>query len=286
MVVVTGATGTIGSELVRLLARSAVPVRALSRRPEHAERLAGVEWVRADLADRASIARACAGAERLFLLTDNGETMVRLQKNAIGAAADAGVSHVVKLSALGASDHSKSLIGVWHYNIERELRDSGLGWTLLRPHHFMQNLLEPLVFDRERGAIYSVSGDGRIPFVDTRDIAEVARVVLTEPGHERQVYVLTGPEAVSYRDATSVIARVLGRELEYVSEDVDEAWRRLRVADQPPWKIAAQLAIAEYQRAGGPTEHVTDTIEKLTGSPARNIDRFCEDHHEDLASSP
>lgn len=283
MVIVTGATGNIGSELVRLLAWDGVAVRALSRRREHGERLPGVEWMRADLGDRESLATTFAGGDRLFLLTDNGESMVRLQKNAIRAAVDAGVEHVVKLSALGASDHSKSLIGVWHFNVERELRDSGVAWTMLRPHHFMQNLLDPLVFDRERGAVYSASGEGRIPFIDTRDIAAAARVALTEPGHERQVYFLTGPDALSYRDVTSAITRATGRDLEYVVEDVDDAWRRLRAAGEPAWRIAALLAIAEYQRAGGPTERVTDTVAKLTGVPARTIEQFCGDHHDDLA---
>jgi uncharacterized protein YbjT (DUF2867 family) len=204
--------------------------------------------------------------------------MVRLQKNAIEAAERAGVRRVVKLSALGATDHSKSLIGLWHHNVERVLRASGIAWTLLRPHHFAQNLLDPTVFERAAGRVHSSAGEGRIPFIDTRDVASVAAAVLTEPGHEEAIHTLTGPEAVSYRDATAVLADVLDRPLEYVSESDDEGWARLRAAGLATWAVSARLALAAYQRAGGPTEAVTDTVERITGRPARSVREFAEDH--------
>lgn len=162
------------------------------------------------------------------------------------------------------------------------LQESGLDWTILRPHHFMQNLLDPLTFDREAGVVYSASGDGPIPFIDTRDIAAVAAAVLTEDGHSGATYTLTGPEAVSYREATQTMARVLGRALEYRAAPLDEAWRRRRDAGQPVWLAAAQLAIAEYQRAGGPTTRTTGTVETITGRAPRSIEQFVRDHAERL----
>src|SRR5690606_26904549 len=195
MIVVTGATGTIGSELVRLLAERGEQVRALSRRPQNADISVPATWIQVDLADRGALPEALAGAEKLFLLTDNGEDMVRLQKNAIRAAAKAGVEHIVKLSALGATDRSKSVIGLWHYNIERELRESGITWTMLRPHHFMQNLLDQRRAIAEEGVVRSPSQEGRIPFIDARDIAAVAAEVLTRSGHEGAIHTLTGSEA-------------------------------------------------------------------------------------------
>lgn len=282
MIALTGATGTIGSELVRLLSERGADVRALTRHPEGRPELPGVTWVEADLADREGVADALEGADRLFLLTGNAEAMVRLQKNAIRAAADAGVGRVVKLSALGATDHSKSVIGLWHYNVERLLRDSDPEWTILRPHHFMQNLLDPLVFDRETGEVRSASGEGRIPFIDTRDIAAVAAEVLTGEGHGGEIYTLTGPEARSYRDATEFLSRLLGRSLTYIPETMDQAWRRRRNAGQPVWLAAAQLAIAAYQREGGPTETVTRTVERLLGREPRGLERFIEDHRDAL----
>lgn len=285
MIAVTGATGTIGSELVRLLPERGLRVRALTRNPEGRAPIPGVEWIGADLARREGLEDALAGAERLFLLTGNGGEMVRLQKNALDAAERAGVGHVVKLSALGATDHSKSVIGLWHYNVERRLRDSGLPWTILRPHHFMQNLLDPLVFDRQAGEVRSASGEGRIPFIDTRDIAAVAAEVLTGDGHQETVYTLTGPEARSYREATELVSEALGRSITYVPETMDEAWRRRREAGQPVWLAAAQLAIAGYQREGGPTERVTDTVREILGREARTLREFVEDHVEELKTA-
>jgi uncharacterized protein YbjT (DUF2867 family) len=283
MIVVTGATGTIGQELVRLLETTDEPVRALSREPPRGEGTDRVEWVRADLADRSALTRALQGASRLFLLTGNSDDMVRIQKNAIRAAADAGVETIVKLSALGATDHSRSVIGLWHFNVERELRYSGLSWTLLRPHHFMQNFLDPVVLDRSTGEVRSSAGDGAIPFIDTRDIAAVAARVLTEPaGHEDEIYTLTGPEALSYAEAAAIIGRTIGRTLSFIPETIDEAWVRRRAAGQPSWLVAAQLAIAEYQRAGGATARLTDTVERLTGRPPRSIADFARDHAEHL----
>jgi uncharacterized protein YbjT (DUF2867 family) len=229
MIVVTGATGTIGRELVRLLAASDEPVRALSRVSPRGEAAGRTEWAQVDLADRSALAGALAGGSRLFLLTGNSEDMVRLQKNAIRAAVDAGVQMVVKLSALGATDHSRSVIGLWHFNVERELRGSGLAWTVLRPHSFMQNFLDPLVLERSAGVVRSAAGDGAIPFIDTRDIAAVSARVLREPdGHEGQTYIMTGPEALSYAEATGAIGRAIGRALTHAAESTDEAWARRR----------------------------------------------------------
>lgn len=287
MIGVTGATGTIGSELVRLLGEEGHEVRAYTRDPGRrgglpGRELPGVEWVEADLADRAGLPSAFESLDHLFLLTGNSDQMVRLQKNAITASREGGVEHVVKLSALGATDHSRSVIGLWHYNVERELRGSGLAWTILRPHHFMQNLLDPEVFDREAGVVCSASGEGKIPSIDTRDIAAVAARVLTGEGHHGEIYTLTGPEALSYRRATEILADVLGRELTYRSQDDDEAWAHMRAAGFPTWLAAARLEIARYQRAGGPTARTTGTVERLTGRPPRSFREFAEEHREDL----
>lgn len=282
MIVVTGATGTIGSELVRRLSVAGEPVRGLSRAPGRGEARAGMERVRADLARMEELPQAFEGGDRLFLLTGNSEDMVWLQKNAIQAAREAGIRRVVKLSALGATDHSKSVIALWHYNVERMLRDSEMAWTFLRPHHFMQNLLDPAVHDRESGRVHSPSGEGRIPFIDTRDVAACAAAVLTEAGHEGRTYTLTGPEPLSYEEATEIVSEVTGRELTYVPETMDEAWKRLREAGRPPWLAASLLAIAGYQRGGGATERVTDTVERLTDRQARTLRQFAEDHADRL----
>jgi uncharacterized protein YbjT (DUF2867 family) len=278
MILVTGSTGLIGSEVLRLLSHAGVPARALVRKSGRGETLPGITWVTGDLANPESLASAFDGCTKLFLLTGNAEDASELQRHAIAAARRAGVGHAVKLSAFGASPHSNSMIGRMHYQIEKELQESGLLWTMLRPHHFMQNLLSQADNIINDGVVYSSSGDGKIPFVDTRDIAAVAAVTLTEPGHTEKKYVITGSEALSYRQATDILARAIGRPLGFIDEPFDEARARLTRGGQPSWLVDSLLAIAAYQRAGGPTETITDVVADLTGRPPRTFAAFTRDY--------
>jgi uncharacterized protein YbjT (DUF2867 family) len=278
MIVVTGATGRIGTELVRLLSEEGISVRAVTRDTGRARPLPNVEWVEGDLRNASSLRDLFRGADRLFLLTSNSENMRFLQENAIEAARAGGVEGVVKLSALGASDHSKSPIGRAHHDVEKALQGSGMAWTILRPHVFMQNLLDVAPRIARDGNIRSASGDGKIPFIDTRDIAAVAEVALTGRGHEAKKYVLTGPEALSYGDVARIISEVIGRTIEYVAESPEEARERLFKEGAPPWLIEGYLALAAYQRAGGATAMVSPTVSQILGRPARSFAEFVRDH--------
>jgi len=278
MILVTGSTGLIGSEVVRLLSQAGMPSRALVRNPLREQGLPDITPVVGDLAKPETLSPAFAETTKLFLLTGNVENALALQRNAIDAARRAGVTHVVKLSAFGASPHSNSLIGRLHYQVERELQESGLAWTMLRPHHFMQNLLSQADNIINEGVVYSSSGEGRIPFVDTRDIAAVAAVALTRSGHEGKKYVITGSEALSYRQATEILGQAIGRPLRFIDEPFDEARARLIRAGQPAWLVDSLLAIAAYQRAGGPTETITSVVADLTGKSPRHFAEFARDY--------
>jgi uncharacterized protein YbjT (DUF2867 family) len=149
----------------------------------------------------------------------------------------------------------------------------------------MDNLLDQKEAVAREGVIRSAAGEGRIPFIDTRDIADAAAVTLTSTGHEGNIYTLTGPEAISYRDATAILSRAIGKPLRYVAETEDEAWARERRAGEPAWRISALLAIASYQRAGGATEQVTRTVEELTGRLALSFEDFAGEHAASFRSS-
>ena len=278
MILVTGGTGAVGRELLRLLSQAGIATRALTRNPQKAPTLPGITWVGGDLAKPETLTPAFEGAQKLFLLTSYYEDMVTLQHNAIAAARAAGVTHVVKVSAFAASDHSRAPIGRWHYQVEKELEDSGLGWTILRPHHFMQNLLAQAEYIVKDGVVYSASGDGKIPYIDPRDIAAVAFVTLTQPGHLGKKYVLTGGEAISYRQAAEIISGVIGKPVRFVDESPDEARARRIREGLPPAVTESALAIAAYQRAGGKTVTITSTIADLTGRPPRTVPEFVREH--------
>jgi len=278
MILVTGSTGLIGSGVLRGLSKAGMPARALTRDLKKSQKMPGVTWVAGDLGKPETLPEAFEGAQTLFLLTHYLEDMVELQHNAIAAARAAGVTHVVKVSAFGASDHSKAPIGLWHYRVEKELRESGLEWTMLRPHHFMQNLLAQAEYVIKEGAIYSASGDGKIPYVDARDVAAVAVATLTTPGHLGKKYVVTGSEAMSYRQAAEIIGAVIGKPVRFVDESPDEARARRIREGLPPAVTESALAIAAYQRAGGKTVTITSTIADLTGRPPRTVAEFVREH--------
>jgi uncharacterized protein YbjT (DUF2867 family) len=278
MILVTGGSGLIGSEVLRRLSHAGVPARALTRNLARGRALPGVAWVAGDLGKPETLHAAFEGVTKLFLLTHYLEDMVELQHNAVEAARAAGVSHVVKVSAFAASGHSAAPIGRWHHQVEKEIEGAGLDWTFLRPHHFMQNLLAQAEYVKKDGAIYSPSGDGKIPYVDGRDVGAVAAVTLTSLGHVGKKYVLTGSEAMSYRQASQIIAEVIGKPVRFVDESPEQARARRIREGVPPAVIESVLAIGAYQRAGGKTVTITSTIAELTGRPPRTVAEFVLEH--------
>lgn len=282
LITVTGSTGTIGSELVRLLSDAGAPTRAILRDLRRLHTLPGIVWAQADLAESRLLEPALAGTRTLFLLTGNGEGFARLQIDVIRAAERLGVAHVVKLSALGASEHSNSAIGRGHWEAEQALIGSTLSWTILRLHSFMQNWLADIAESiHAEGVVYAPIGEGRVPFVDTRDIAEVAARILREPeAHVGKKYTLTGGRAVGYDEVAAALAGATGRPVTYHPISMEEARARMEARGTPEFLIDATLAIAAYQEAGGPTERVSDDVAHILGRPPRTVRDFARDYAE------
>jgi uncharacterized protein YbjT (DUF2867 family) len=280
VITVTGSSGTIGSELVRILSNGGASVRALFRSTRPPQPPAGVAWLQADLSDERLLAPALAGTARLFLLNDNQKGFGELQGRIVRAAESLGVAHVVKLSALGASDHSKSWIGREHHHVEQLLRQTTMSWTILRPHAFMQNWLGDVAESvRARGVVESPIGEGRVPFIDTRDIAAVAAEALLHPErHASRTYVLTGGEAVGLRDVAAAIAEATAKSVRYQPITTEEARARAEARGMPGEQIDALLAIAAYQRDGGPTAAVSGAVQQVLGRAPRTIRGFAHDY--------
>jgi len=282
VITVSGSTGTIGGELVRLLAAAAAPTRALFREASKVQALPGVVWLSADLREQRALQPALAGTTRLFLLTGNQAGFAELQINILRAAESLGVEHVVKVSALGASHHSRSTIALQHRQVEDALEESSMHWTILRPHAFMQNWLGDVAQSvRAKGNIESPIGDGRVPFIDARDIAAVAAEILLRPdAHTNKKYVLTGGEAVGFGDVAAALAEITGRSVAYQPITMEEARDRLQRSGVHKDQIDAQLAIAAYQKAGGPTSVISDDVQRILGRPPRTIRNFLSDYAE------
>lgn len=197
MILITGATGNIGSALIQQFAAAGIPVRALVRSPEKAKQIAtsAVEIALGDFSQPEQLKSALQGVKKLFLLSSLDPQLPQLQQQVIQIATQMGVEHVVKLSVEDADPQSKLTVYRWHGEVEKYLEASGLAWTHLRPGYFMQNLLMSAAMIKSQNSFFTVR-DEVTAAIDARDIAAVAFETLTRSGHERKVYHLTGAEVL------------------------------------------------------------------------------------------
>jgi uncharacterized protein YbjT (DUF2867 family) len=275
MIFITGATGTNGREVMRLLAARNLPVRAMVRDLGKAEDLrhSTVEVVAGDFDRPETLRAALSGVERAFLLTNSTERAEAQQLAFVEAARQSGVAHIVKLSQLHADERSPVRFLRYHAVVEQAIRASGMAYTFLRPNLFMQGLLAFAPTIKEHHALYAPAGDARVSVVDVRDIAAAAVAALVEPGHAGRVYDLTGPEALSHADIASALSRALGRPIRFV--DVPpEAMRDMALdVGMPAWQVEGLLEdYAHYRR--GEAQSVASGVEEGTGRPPRSFDDF------------
>ncbi|HWS85430.1 MAG TPA: SDR family oxidoreductase [Pyrinomonadaceae bacterium] len=282
MILITGATGTTGREVIAELRRlGAEGVRALVRDPARADfiREAGFEAVAGDFERPETLGAALEGVERALLLTPPTPDTVKHHREFVVAAAEAGVRHVVKLSAIGADADAPEGFGKWHGQSENLLKTSGLRWTMLRPNFFMQNLLGQARQIAATGHIYQPLGNARASFIDARDIAAVAARALTEDGHEDQTYTLTGPEALSYHDIAAKLSEATGRTIDYVPVSPEQFRAGAVGAGLPEWLVSALERLNELF-ASGAAAAVTDDVRRVGRKELTTFDQFARDYAE------
>ena len=283
-VLVTGATGNVGSGLVPALKQAGVDVRALVHEEVKAQPLRdlGVEVVLGDLEDPKTSETAVAGVDKIYLLVTNGPTAKDQATNVIRAAARAGSPTVVRHGMYGPP---QSRIAEQHDVIDRELKSSGLTHTTLRPTFFMQNALMSGPTVASDGMIYWPWKDGKVGMIDVRDIVDVAFTVLTEDGHEGNEYILTGPQSISYHDVAAGLSKVLGKEVTYVSVPIEAARESMVGMGFPGWTTDGYLELmAGFADNWG--DRVSPDVEKITGSPGRSFEQFARDFVEVFGGQP
>lgn len=275
-ILITGATGTIGQALVDVLRQRGIAFTAMTSRS--AQRIADAPTVQGDFGDPASLRRAFEGFDTVFLLLPLTPQLPAHGKNAIEAALAAGVRHVVRISAAGADADSPFSLARVHGEIDRRLQDSGLGWTLLRPTFFMQNLINFHGEQVRAGTFHAAHGDGALAVVEVRDIAESAAVVLVDPGkHQGRIYTLTGGEALTNVQQMAAIAAATGREKRYVDIPENEAREALAAAGAPPLVVDWMSSLNGVVKAGYAAE-TTGDVAALTGHPPRRFADFVREH--------
>ena len=280
MILVTGATGTTGSDIIRQLAQAgAQKVRVMVRDPGKASAItrSGFEIVAGDFDNRDSLDAALEGVTRALMLPPPDPHMVERQSNFIKAAREAGVEHLVKLSAIGADASAPGGFTKWHGQSEEELKASGLRWTMLQPNSFMQNLLGSAPTISAQGAFYQPVGDAVASFVDTRDVAAVAARTLTEEGHAGKTYVITGPEALSYHQIADKLSEAIGKRVAYVNVTPEEFRQGVLGAGLPEW-LADALGMLNELLADGKMATVTRVVEEVGKKEPITFDRFARDY--------
>jgi uncharacterized protein YbjT (DUF2867 family) len=266
MILVTGASGNVGSALLAELRALGVPARPAYRDPAKAGDGAAI----LDLADPAAIRAALDGVDTMFLLAPTSPAQPALELNAVTAAREAGV-RVVKLSVWRA-DEGLTPIARLHRPAEAALEASGLRWTLLRPNFYLQNFLrQPAI--RTDGVFSLPLITAPISFTDTGDIARVAARVLTTDGHDGRVYDITGPEALTYDEAADRFSAVLGRPVRYAGPPDDEARAAMLRRGMPEFQVDTLIEVARAYRHGG-ADRVTPVVPELTGRPATTFAEF------------
>ncbi|MEU7630097.1 NAD(P)H-binding protein [Nocardia sp. NPDC049220] len=276
MIVITGATGTIGSEIIRQLVDRGEQVRAVTRNPERAEVPAGVEVVRGDYTDLPSIAAAMSGADAAFIVGVLGPEYVEVDRALITTARDAGVGRIVKLSAIGTGDAGLGRVGTWHLPGEHAVRESGVDWTILRPSSFASNTSSWAEAIRSGNPVPNMTGPAAQGVIDPRDVAGVAVEALVSAEHVGRVYTLTGPELRTTHDLAATLAAVVGHAVEVVDIPETEARAYMLASGMSAEYVDGALAGQAYVRAGH-NAIVTDDVRQILGR-ARTYAEWATDH--------
>ena len=274
MILVIGATGTIGTELVAQLVQGGEKVRILTRDPKKATEFGDkIEVAIGNLDDPKSLISAMKNVDRFFLITFSTQQ----DKNALVAAKKAGAKHIVKISTQEAGWTPVEGHGHWHKEREELIRASGLTWTILRPSMFMNFALSWSESVRQDGVIRSAGGSGKLGAIDPWDVAAVAKAALTARGHENVAYELTGPELLSFGDMAAVITKVIGRPVRHVEISETEQGEVFARMGAPKYTVVGLMETYSLVRAGR-FAYLTKEVEKVTGRKPRSFEAWAHQH--------
>jgi uncharacterized protein YbjT (DUF2867 family) len=287
LILVSGATGSLGRLVVRELAAAGAAVRAMVRDAASATDLAapGVEVVQGDLEDPDSLDAALRGVEKAFLAAPASMRQVKQEATFIDAVQRAGTGHVVKLSLISADPKSPGPIPQWHGMAEKRLESSGVRFTHLRPNFRMQTMLRFAAPIRQIDTFCLPLGGARVALVDMRDVASATASVLLGAGHEGRTYVLTGPDSLTFDEVAAQLSTALGRPIAYQPITPEE----FKAVILRHWKTIEPYADATVSiwrgASSGTYAPVTPDLAALIGRPPRSFAEFARDHAEFFAAA-
>ncbi|MBC8104799.1 MAG: SDR family oxidoreductase [Cytophagales bacterium] len=279
MILVTGATGNIGSALIAQLTAQGVPVRALVRDRNEAERSgrlpAKTEIVEGDLLRPETLTVALDGVKKAFLLVPADPRLAEMHESFVAAAMAAGVQHLVKSSALGAATGAPVRFWDWHGQGETLVKDAGIPWTLLQPTNFAQGFLQFAPVIQQQNAFFDPLGTAPVSYVDVRDIAAVAARTLTDAGeaHQGRTYVLTGGEALTGEQVAALLSEAAGRTIAYQAISFEDFGSGAEQMGVPKWQAEGLIELYRALAAGA-GKTLSPDVEAVTGKPPRTTAAF------------
>ncbi len=276
MILIIGASGQVGTELVKQLQTQQADFQALVHSPTSAQKLEaqGVKTVQADYTQPAELEAALAGVKQLFLLTPGSLQQAQIEQSVIDTAKKAGVNKIVKLSVFGADSEPDMFLLQQHAQVDQYLQGSGLDYVILRPNSFMQNFVRSNAATiKGQSSIYAPVGDGKVSHIDAADIAEVASIALTDNAHNGNIFTLTGPEALSYQEVAQKFSEHLGKPVAYVNLPDQAMHEAMTSNGVPAWYADGLIKLYNLYK-GGKGATVTADVEQITGHPSRSLDAF------------
>ncbi len=276
-ILLTGANGQISSATIAALKDSGHRLIGLVRDPAKGQAL-GIELRSGDLDKPRTLEGAFDGVDTAFLLSPPGALASYQQSNALAAARQAGVKHVVRMSAVGAAHTAPTLNSRIHALSDTELERSGVPYTIVKPHFFAQNMLMVAQSITEQGTFYFALGDAKLPMVDVADIASSLAAILKDPTpHAGKMYTLTGPTAISLHQFAAAVGEAIGKQVTYVPVPVAAAVDSFEKMGFDDYNVVALRDYFTAYSAGWSSE-VTDTVKQLTGRPPRGIHEFARQY--------
>jgi uncharacterized protein YbjT (DUF2867 family) len=276
MILITGASGNVGAEVLKQIVQTGAKVRAafqsLSKAPAPSP---GVEFAVVDYNQPDTLRDALKEVDRVFLVGPPTAQLPALERKATEVIAQSDVQQLVKLSAMGGREATYPR---QHTEAEDYIRSSGVPYTFLRPNGFMQNIInysgETI---RTQNAFYGSEGDGRVSQIDIRDVAAVAVKALTEDGHVGNTYTLTGPQALTNSEAAQILSDTLGREIRFVNLPPAKLKEALLSAGVPEWNADALLDLQRLYREGKAAT-VTRDVNRVLGREPISYAQFSHDY--------
>ncbi len=287
MILVTGATGRVGYRLMEALADAGADATAMVRVEAKAADLPGAPQHVVATFDDPPPAEILQGFDQVFLLSQAHEEQAELEIVFIDAIAEAGHRpHIVKAASDGFQDPDCEVRFMRsHRQVTVHLDALGLPVTYLAPSLYMENLVAAADTIREEGSIAAPAGQGKVGFVAARDVAAVAARVLTSPGHDSALYVVTGPEALGYADVAARVSAVFARQVDYEHQSAKRARELMLASGMGRWEADGELELFEWVRHGG-ADTVTDTVRGVTGADPRPIQDWLSDERASFVGPP